>query len=142
MGIVENNVVKMEWEKSGWLQTSAKKGKNATFILASKNYPSSTKGKELSVIFTASTAFLFVDGAGTADEDIWTAEELIQTIKSDMPGNFPYSLDQYLAVIESGEDVCKMHVLEEYGLVEFKEDIEARMKDIAPFGFEVDVKMG
>ena len=36
-GIVENNVVKMEWSKDGWLQTSAKKGK-PTFILASKDY--------------------------------------------------------------------------------------------------------
>lgn len=140
-GIVENNVVKMEWEKDGWLQTSAKKGKKSTFILASKKYDSSNKG-EISVIFTASTAFLFVDGAGTADEDIWTAEDLIATVKSDMPGNFPYSLEQYVAVIDSGEEECKMSVLEEYGLVAYKKDIEARMKDIAPFGFEEDLKLG
>lgn len=140
-GIVENNVVKMEWEKDGWLQTSAKKGKKSTFILASQKYESTNKG-EISVIFTASTAFLFVDGAGTADEDIWTAEDLIATVKSDMPGNFPYSLEQYVPVIDSGEEECKASVLEEYGLVAFKEDIEARMKDVAPFGFEEDLKLG
>ena len=140
-GIVENNVVKMEWEKSGWLQTSAKGGKKSTFILASKDYESTNKGM-ITVFFTATTAFLFMDGAGTADEDIWTASDLINTIKADMPGNFPYSLEQYYAVIESGDEHCRMNVLEAYGLVDYKEDIEARMKDVAPFGYEEDLKMG
>lgn len=139
-GIVENNVVKMEWEKDGWLQTSAKKGKQPTFILASKDYVNSN-GDTISVIFTSSTAFVFADNFGEEDEDIWTAADLIATIKSDMPGGFPYGLDQYVAIIESGEDDCKMSMLEKLGLVEYKEDIEARMKDIQPFGYEVDCKM-
>ena len=140
MAIVENNVVKTEWEKSGWLQTSARGGKKSTFILASKDYESSTKGT-ITVFFTATTAFLFMDNMGTADEDIWTAADLIGTIKADMPGNFPYSLEQYVAIIESGDETCNMSILESYGLVEFKEDIEARMKDVAPFGYEEDLKM-
>ena len=38
MAIVENNIVKMEWEKSEWLQT-----KSGTFIFAAKTY-SGTNG--------------------------------------------------------------------------------------------------
>jgi hypothetical protein len=139
MAIVENNVVKMEWDKSGWLQTSARGGKQPVFILASKDYESKTHGT-LSVIFTAETAFLFIDDAGTDDEDIWTAQDLISTIKSDMPGYFPYSLNQYTPIINSGEAECNMDVLEKYGLTEYKDDIEKRQMDIAPYGYETDVK--
>lgn len=139
-GIVENNIVKMEWDKDGWLQTSAKKGKKSTFILASENYVNKD-GVEISVIFTATTAFVFADDFDSENRDIWSAEDLITTIKSDMPGNFPYGLNQYVAIIESGEDNCKLSVLETLGLTEYKDDIEARMKDIQPFGYEEDLKM-
>lgn len=139
-GIVENNTVKMEWSKDGWLQTSAKKGKTPTFILASKDY-TNKDGVVISVIFTATTAFVFADDFGGENEDIWKASELIDTIKSDMPGDFPYTLEQYVAIIDSGEASCRMSVLEKLGLVEYKEDIEARMIDIAPFGYEEDLKV-
>lgn len=140
MDLVINDTVKLEWQKSGWLQTAARKGKKPTFIMASQSYES-TKHGTLSVCFTATTAFLFVDGAGTADMDIWSAEDLIATLKEDMPGNFPYSLEQYVPIIASGEDTCLEGVLEEYGLEAHKEDIERRMKDVAPFGYETDFKM-
>lgn len=140
MGFVENNVVKMNWEKSGWLQPTVRGSKKSIFVMASQRYNSTTKGV-VDVFFTSTTAFLFVDDAGTADEDIWTAEDLIATIKSDMPSNFPYGCEQYVPVIDSGEDVCIASVLETYGLVEFKDDIEARMKDVAPFGYEEDAKL-
>jgi hypothetical protein len=136
MAIVENNIVKMEWDKKGWLQTSARGGKQPVFILASKDYESSTHGT-LSVIFTAETAFLFIDNA-----DIWSAEDLIDTIKADMPGLFPYSLTQYVPIIDSGEAECKIDVLEKYGLTEYKDDIEKRQMDVAPYGEEKEVKIG
>lgn len=140
MSLVVNDTVKMEWQKEGWLQTSARKGKKATFIMASQDYESSKYGK-VSVCFTATTAFLFVDGPGEADMDIWSAEDLIATLKDDMPGNFPYSLEQYVPLISSGEFVCIEATLAEYGLEAYKGDIERRMKDIAPFGYEQDFKM-
>lgn len=139
-GIVENNVVKMEWDKDGWLQTSSKGGKKSVFILASKDYVNAN-GDTISVIFTATTAFVFADDFGGEDEDIWTASDLITTIKSDMPGNFPYNLEQYIPIIDSGEDTCKMGILETLGLVDYKDDIEARMKDVQPYGYETEFKM-
>ena len=140
MSLVINDIVKMEWQKEGWLQTASRKGKKSTFIMASQSYESSKYGT-ISVCFTATTAFLFVDGAGTAEMDIWTAEDLIATLKDDMPGNFPYSLEQYVPIIASGEDTCIESVLAEYGLEQYKGDIERRMTDIAPFGYEQDFKM-
>lgn len=138
-GIVENNIVKMEWQKDGWLQTSSKK-KPSAFIFASQTYPSTVKG-EVTVFFTSLTAFLFVSDAGTDDEDMWNAEELISAIKGNLTGNFPFDLDEYVAVIDSGEDNCIMSVLERYGIVDAKEDIEARMLDIRPYGFEQTVTL-
>lgn len=140
MSLVINDTVKMEWQKEGWLQTASRKGKKSTFIMASQDYESDKFGN-ISVCFTATTAFLFVDGAGTAEMDIWSAADLIETLKDDMPGNFPYSLEQYVPIIASGEDNCIDSALEEYGLTAHKDDIEKRMKDIAPFGYETDFKM-
>lgn len=141
MDVVVNNIVKMEWSKKGWLQTSSRGGRKPVFILASQDYVNAD-GRTISVIFTASTAFLFVSDAGTDEEDIWTAQELIQTLKAEMQGNFPYSLEEYLPIIESGEYTCKVDVLEKYGLLDYKDDIEARLKDVAPYGYEEDFKLG
>lgn len=139
MGFVENNIVKMQWDKAGWLQPKAKGTKKRVFIFGSQNYQSTNKGL-ISVFFTATTAFLFVDERGSEDEDIWTAEDLIATYKQSPIPEF-LNCEQYVAVIDSGEATCNASVLEEFGLVEFKEDIEARMKDVAPYGYEEDMKM-
>lgn len=139
MGFVENNIVKMQWDKAGWLQPKSKGTKKNVFIFGSQNYQSTNKGM-ISVFFTATTAFLFVDERGSEDEDIWTAEDLIATYKQSPIPEF-LNCEQYVAVIDSGESTCNASVLEEFGLVEFKEDIEARMKDVAPYGYEEDMKM-
>lgn len=139
MGFVENNIVKMQWDKAGWLQPKAKGTKKSVFIFCSQNYQSTNKGL-ISVFFTATTAFLFVDERGSEDEDIWTAEDLIATYKQSPIPEF-LNCEQYVAVIDSGEATCNASVLEEFGLVEFKEDIEARMKDVAPYGYDEDMKM-
>lgn len=139
MGFVENNIVKMQWDTAGWLQPKAKGTKKSVFIFSSQNYQSTNKGL-ISVFFTATTAFLFVDERGSEDEDIWTAEDLIATYKQSPIPEF-LNCEQYVAVIDSGEATCNASVLEEFGLVEFKEDIEARMKDVAPYGYEEDMKM-
>lgn len=139
MGFVENNIVKMQWDKAGWLQPKARGTKKSVFIFGSQNYQSTNKGL-ISVFFTATTAFLFVDERGSEDEDIWTVEDLIATYKQSPIPEF-LNCEQYVAVIDSGEATCNASVLEEFGLVEFKEDIEARMKDVAPYGYEEDMKM-
>jgi hypothetical protein len=58
-----------------------------------------------------------------------------------MPGNFPFSLEQYVAVIDAGERECKTDILEKLGLTAYKEDIEARRVDISPYGAEETVKL-
>lgn len=133
MGLVTNNVVKMEWEKSGWLQTSARNGKKSVFIMASRDYETEHFGT-VSVIFRPDTAFLFIDEAGTPDEDIWSARDLMASLKEEVPGGFPVMCEQYVPIIESGETECDEVTLETYGLLEYKEDIERRLEDIAPYG--------
>ena len=139
-GTVVNDVVKLgDWEKSGWLQTSAKKGRS-TFIFGSKKYASTNK-EEVTVFFTSNTAFLVISNAHTEDEDLWSAEEFIPVIKSSITGNFPFDMEEYVAVIDSGEDECLATILEEYGIVEHKEDIEAHLRDVRPYGEETDINL-
>lgn len=140
MGLVVNDTVKMEWQTEGWLQTSARKGRKATFIMASQNYETNKYGR-ISVCFTSTTAFLIVDNRGCDDIDIWTAQDVIGMLKRDMPDGFPYCFDNYVPIIESGESECVEGTLAEFDLTPYKDDIEKRMKDIAPFGYETDFKM-
>ena len=138
MALVINDVVKMEWNKDLWLQTSSRGGSPSIFIMAAHKYVNKD-GKTISVIFVPDTAFLFVDDAGTENEDIWTAEDLRATLKSDFGGGYPYSYDQYTPII--GADADTDAVLEKYGLSEYKEDIEKRLDDISPYGEEKEYGM-
>lgn len=126
--LVVNNTVKMEWLKRGWLQTSARGGK-AVFICASKEYE--TANGPVTVYFTATTSFLI-----ESDEGLWSADEFYPVIKKNLPGDFPYNLEEYVVIIPSGERECDVDALEKYGLTEYKDDIEARQGDIAPYGYE------
>lgn len=136
MSVVVNNIVKMEWDKEGWLQLSPKSKKNAgAFIFASKVYPSTTHG-EVTVFFNHYTAFLMISDPHTDAEDLWNAKELAQVLKTELTGGFPTDLDIYVPIIGGNDDNCRPEVLEEYGITEFASDIEARLNDLAPYGKE------
>lgn len=140
---VINDIVKMDWDAKGWLQTSAKNGKG-TFIFASKDYES-TKLPKITVFFTARTAFVIDASQGSeepTEENMWSADELIPVIKRDgVEGDFPICLDEYVPVIESGDFDCDDWALEHYGIEAHKKDIEARLTDVAPYGDEHDLPL-
>lgn len=137
MALVENNIVKMEWEKSGWLATKAKAGKNGAFIFASKNYESSSDDYDtITVFFNADTAWIWASDAQTDEEDLWDETDLKSWVKTNYDGSFPYMYDEYIPVIVSGGTSCELSILERYGLTEYKDDIEARLRDLVPFGEE------
>lgn len=131
---VVNNEVKMQWLKSGWYQRKSRGKTPGAFVFASQTYPSA-KGEDITVFFTATTAFLIV-----SDEGAWNAKEFLSAVRDDIGGSFPYDLEEYVPVIESGEEFCKDFVLEEWGIMDAKADIEARLRDIAPYGEERDFK--
>lgn len=138
MGKVINEIVKMDWEQSGWLQTKGAKGKQGTFIFASKMYPSTVKGVEIPVFFTTGDAFLWVDDAGATDEDIWSVEDLKDWCKTEYSSAFPYNYDQYISLTDA-DGIASEAELEEWGIAEFKEDIEKRLADLGGFGQEFEV---
>ena len=37
MGLVVNDVVKMEWDEAGWVQTKVKKDKKVVFVMTIRN---------------------------------------------------------------------------------------------------------
>lgn len=135
-GVVVNNHVKMEWLKEQWL--SANKGK--VFCCAAKTYDSTVHGT-LDVFFRPDTAFLWISNAGTGDEDFWNSAELYDVLKGSFDGTFPMSYNEYVPIIESGETDCTDAVLERYGLVAAKADIEKRLKDLEYYGGEDDMQV-
>lgn len=134
-GVVVNNHVKMEWLKSQWL--SANGGK--VFCCAAKTYESTVKGT-VDVFFRPDTAFLWVSDAHTDEEDMWSSAELFAELKSSFDGTFPQNYDEYVPVIEAGTHECLMSILEEYGIVDAKEDIEARLVDLEYYGGEDELE--
>ena len=139
MALVENNVVKMDWEKTGWLQT-----KKGIFVIASKVFDS-TLGFPITVFFRPDTAFVWCedDEDGDVDEDSFVnAKDLKSWLKD---GNFdeafPDSYDEYLPIIDSGFSKCNPNVLAKLGLDEFAEEIAKRMADVAPYDEESEVQM-
>lgn len=135
MAVVENNVVKMEWDKSGWVQTKGTGGKPGAFIFASKEFASDTKGT-VTVFFNPFTAFIWASDAHTDEEDLWNAAELKGWLKENLDGSFPDNWDECVPVIAYGGTDADVAILEEYGLTAYKEEIEARLRDVAPFGEE------
>lgn len=136
-GIVENNVVKMEWNKAQWLETA---GKKRVFIFAGKTYESTTHGT-VDVLFNASMAFIFASNPLSDEEDLWDADNVIDFYKRETPGNFPFNFEECVTVMDSDSDEPNMSILEHYGIVDAKDDIKARLADIAPYGYEEEVKM-
>lgn len=134
MAIVENNIVKMEWDKSEWLQTKA-----GVFIFAGKTYEG-TNGN-VSVLFHPDAAYVWCTDYNTGDEDAWTTDEVKSWYKQEKPTDFPFSYDAMVDIIPSGDSECLVDVLEHFGITAFKEDIEKRLKDIRPYGIEEDVNL-
>lgn len=128
MSLVVNNVVKMEWQSENWLTT-----KQNMFVMAAQNY-TNKDGETIAVVFTAHTAFLW----GDEEDGLWSAKEVRDWCKKNVDGSFPTEYDEYIPVIPYGMNEALDSVLEEYGLTEYKEDIENRRADLIPFGLDRD----
>jgi hypothetical protein len=128
MTLVTNNTVKMEWDKSLWLQAKAKNGIEGAFFFAGKKYNSSKFG-EISVGFTSISCFLFAENGGQDISDFSTAEEMKDLMKEDI-NDFPLGYEEHIPLNDTGTADFFDDVLEKYGLLEYKEDLVARMKDV------------
>ena len=141
MAKVVNDIVKLDWEKSGWLQTKATAvNPNGCFLFATKIYKNS-EGTEIPVYFTSSTAFLWVFDYDTDEEEICELPEFKDWVKGNFDYSFPTEYAEYVPIIEEGLLKAKPEILERFGLTEYKEDIEARLKDLLAYGEEHDVGM-
>ncbi len=135
MALVDNNVVKMEWEKSGFL--TKKQGKATAFYVATKMYKSSKLGN-IPVFFDPFMAYVWRD-AGTK-YDLWSVSDLKGFIKESYDSGFPTSYtDNCVPVVHYGEEEVDQEMLEELGLTEYADDILARIQDLAPYGEEKEV---
>ena len=135
--IVVNNKLKMEWQKSGWLEIKNKTTKKNTFVFASHEYISEEDGREITVFFVPETVFILYDAG---DDVLFDAKDVADMWKENGGiGNFPFSLNEYVPVVDSDNGKCIESVLEQFGLTDQREDIEARFEDIIPYGIESEV---
>lgn len=134
MSFVINDIVKMEWEKSRWIQTKAGKNKRSAFILACKEYETAENGV-VPVFFTANKAFLFMD-----DEGLWSFQDIKNFIKDNYDQSFPEAYNEYVEIADNLSDFIAEDELEKYGLMEFERDIAERSEDLKPFGEETEVQ--
>ncbi len=134
MAKVINDVVKMDWEKSGWYQISVNKGKKTVFVYASQEYDSSNQDDPVTVFFTPFCAFIM-----ETDEGLWDAKDFSTIDSSLLTGiGFPNNIDGVVPILEAG-DHCDMEVLEKYGIEDYADDIEARRLDVRGYAEEKDV---
>lgn len=132
MALVINNTVKMEWEKSLWLQTKGRGGQEGIFVYAGQNY-TTANGNVITVGFNSRSCFLFVDNYGTSDEDIWEGDEVKDFAKDNM-SDFPFGYEEHITLlVEDGTFDFDDEKLAHFGLSEHKEDLIARMKDVAQY---------
>lgn len=130
MALLVNDVVKMEWEKSLCLT------KGDVLYFAGKMYKSSKYG-DIIVGFNPYNAFIIRDGDEDTTDDFWEFKDIKKDVK-DCPHDYD-SADTYVTLLTSwGEMTVDDAKLEEYGLTEFKADIEARRKDIAQYATSED----
>ena len=113
---VINDVVKMDWDKAGWVQTVAKQGKKPVFIFASHVYDSTKVGK-VTVFFAKGAAFIMGD-----DEGYWSAKDLAKAIKglADID-DFPFYMEGYEPIIDEDDEEASKDVLEAFGLEAFED---------------------
>ena len=133
MAKVVNNVVKMEWESTRFLQTKATKGQPAVFLFACKEYQTPTG--VVPVFFNPYHAWIHYD-----EDGLFSFKELKDYIIEDQDFTFPETAMEYHPIINAGEDECDMSLIEHFGLQEYVEDIKARLDDIMPYGEEKEVQ--
>lgn len=133
MAKVINDVVKMDWEKSGWYQLPANRGKKQVFIFASQEYESELYDDPVTVFFTPFCAFVM-----ETDEGLWNAKDFSAIDISILTGyGYPTNIEGVIPIIDGGE--CSDEVLERFGLTQYKKDIVARREDVRGFADETDI---
>lgn len=136
MTLVANKTVKMEWDKSLWLQTKGKGSVEGAFIFAGKEYDSTKYGK-ICVGFTSIACFLFTEEDVNSADDIWSGAEMKQCAKDNM-GDFPLGFEGGVYLAEVGTTNFDDELLEKYGLSQYKDDLIARMKDVGQYATTED----
>ena len=140
--LVDNGIVKMEWEKRYWLKKKDKGTVEGQFILAAKPYLS-TNQQIVTVFFMPDHAFLFADFKGKKYESLWPAKDLITAFKKTPPNDlFPQGYEsQVIELYDCDTETVNMDLAVKYGITEFVDEIKARVLDLSYYGEENSVDM-
>ncbi len=135
MALVTNGMVKMEWGKVGFL--TRKQGSVTAFYFAAKVYESAKYGR-VAVFFDPFMAYVWRDE--DTEYDLWSVSELKGYVKENYDAGFPLAYEgNCVPLVNYGSETVDETVLEALGLTEYKEDILARIKDLAPYGVETEL---
>lgn len=137
MSVVVNDIVKMEWDSSRWLQTkgSKKSNKSSAFIFACKEYENS-KGELIPVFFDAGSAWIMAD-----EDGIFSFDELKNFARTNYDSSFPEAFEGYHPIVTVDDKNPDMELLTEYGIEGYADDIIARLDDLKPYGEVYETKI-
>lgn len=127
MKIVQNNVVEMDWNADGFIET-----KKLGFISAVHNYGN------VPVAFRDGKVYTHVDETG----DIISFKDLVNTIKAavkEKDADYPYFYEDYAEIFD-GESFAD-GTLRYLGIEEYKSDMLNRLEDLSGYWVVVESSM-
>lgn len=133
MSYVINDVVKMEWEEKRFLQAKGS-GKKKVFIMAGKDYQ--TSAGEVPVFFDTEQAWVIEDDAG-----LFSFADVKDYLANNSDPGFPESLEEYIQIADVQGNTYNDEVIKRLGLDEYIEDIKKRIRDVAPYAEEKEIKV-
>jgi len=131
MKLVQNDMVSMDWNANGWVET-----KKAGFIAAVHTYDSEKEeGKKVAVAFKAGKAYAHIDEDGN---DLSFTDTVSVIKKNYKDHDYPEFFEDYAEIYDGQEFTGVVGFL---GIENAKEDILARLEDLSGYDMVEESEM-
>lgn len=133
MGIVVNDIVKMEWQENRFLQVKGT-GKEKVFVLSCVDYQ--TPKGVVPVFFNPEIAWILED-----DHGLFEFADVKDYLSNENDPMFPESMNECYILANVQGEIVNEEKIQKWGLEEYKADIMKRIKDVAPYAEEKEVQI-
>lgn len=139
--LVNNGIVKMEWEKDKFLTRKSKGSGQTIFVAATHEYTNS-EGKTVTVTFRPDLAFIWCDDYNEPTEKVWNTKEQFSWLKTNFGSGdgYPTEYDDNYYPLCEGDQLYSI-LISHFGLDDCIDDIRNRADDLSPYGEEHEIEM-
>lgn len=134
MGFVVNDVVKKQWDEKRFIVRKTGDGREV-FIAACQEYETDAYNN-VAVFFSTNQAYVLYD---PNDDYLVNFHEMYDTL-TEFEDNFPENVDEYCPIAFLNGKRDNEDIIEKLGLEPHMKDIFARVRDLAPYSDEEEVK--